>query len=384
MGTKSFDNYADLITFSRASSATYLDSDGVLKTATTNTPRIEYDADGNRLGLLIEEQRTNLVTYSEEFDNAAWGKAGTGGTPAVSVVANQAIAPDGTLTADKLIPGTSAGTHYLQQTVTAYTSACLSLYAKAAEQSKVRLALFNSGIVHEFDLAAGTSSGAGNGTITDVGNGWYRCSVAADGASNTLVQIYTGDNSAGDGSSGIYIWGAQLEQASFPTSYIPTSGSTATRAADVASIPTSDFGYNQREGTVVQEFSTANTYIANENAFSDGTNDNRIMWGLNSNAGRAPYISSGGTNTVALINNSGLASGVQSKLGIAFASNDVASSLDGGAVATDTSATIPSQITILYLGVGAVGSGTFINGHIKSIKYYPRRLSNDQLQELTQ
>ena len=65
MGTKTFDNYADLITFSRASSATYLDSDGVLKTATTNVPRIEYDADGNRLGLLIEEQRTNLLTYSD-------------------------------------------------------------------------------------------------------------------------------------------------------------------------------------------------------------------------------------------------------------------------------------------------------------------------------
>jgi hypothetical protein len=144
-----------------------------------------------------------------------------------------------------------------------------------------------------------------------------------------------------------------------------------------------DFGYNQSAGTVVQEFSTADVFTANENAFSDGTNDNRIMWGLNANTGRAPYISAGGTNTVALINNSGIAGGVPSKLGIAFASNDVASSLDGGAVATDTSATIPTSITTLYLGVGATGTGTQINGHIKSIKYFPRRLTNAQLVDLT-
>ena len=211
MGTKQFDNYADLITFTRASSATYLDSDGVLKTASTNIPRIEYDADGNRLGLLVEEQRVNYARYSEDFTNPFWGKVGTGGSPAVIVTGNQAIAPDGTLSADKLIAGTGVGTHYLQQSVTAYTDATLSVFAKAAEATKVRLALFNSGVVAEFDLSAGTSSGSGTHSIIPVGNGWYRCIVSAVGASNTLIQIYTGDNSAGNGSDGVYIWGAQVE-----------------------------------------------------------------------------------------------------------------------------------------------------------------------------
>jgi hypothetical protein len=189
-------------------------------------------------GVLAEsEARVNYARYSEDFTNAVWGKVGTGGSPAVIVTGNQAIAPDGTLSADKLIAGTGVGTHYLQQSVTAYTDATLSVFAKAAEATKVRLALFNSGVVAEFDLSAGTSSGSGTHSIIPVGNGWYRCIVSAVGASNTLIQIYTGDNSAGNGSDGVYIWGAQLEAAPTPSSYIPTAGSTVTRAAETFLIP---------------------------------------------------------------------------------------------------------------------------------------------------
>jgi len=358
-----------------------------------NVPRVEYDADGNRLGLLVEESRTNLVAYSEDFSQ--W----TGFSDP-----NEILAPDGTLTATKARDnnqGTNAAVTLIEPvTVSTSTTYTYSVFGKKGQLNWMALGVIqfttpNNGRVW-FDLDSGVvgTQGSGlSGAIEEFPNGWYRCSVtfttdAVDTTGQLYIYLCEGDNlflnTNRDGTSDLYVWGAQLEAGSFPTSYIKSnSGSTTTRSADVASIPVADFGYNQSAGTVVQEFSTADVFTANENAFSDGTNDNRIMWGLNANTGRAPYISAGGTNTVALINNSGIAGGVPSKLGIAFASNDVASSLDGGAVATDTSATIPTSITTLYLGVGATGTGTQINGHIKSIKYYPRRLSNAQLVELT-
>ena len=360
-----------------------------------NVPRVEYDADGNRLGLLVEEARTNQFIESEDFVGSAWYSQ-------LVTATQDAVGPDkkansaATITDDN---SGGTGEAYVLESVSSLTTGndyTASVFAKAGSNSWIALkvnALGISGNLAYFDLSNGVLGSVGAGvtaTMEDYGNGWYRCSTTFEAGSDTSgsirIQIAKNDNNKTlnlDGTNSILIFGAQLEAGSFPTSYIKTTGSTATRSADVASIPVADFGYNQSAGTVVQEFSTADVFTANENAFSDGTNDNRIMWGLNANTGRAPYISAGGTNTVALINNSGIAGGVPSKLGIAFASNDVASSLDGGAVATDTSATIPTSITTLYLGVGATGTGTQINGHIKSIKYYPRRLTNAQLQEIT-
>ena len=226
MGTKQFDNYADLITFTRASGATYLDSDGVLKTASTNIPRIEYDADGNRLGLLVEEQRTNIQVYSEEFDNAAWAKANS------SIDSNVIVAPDGNTTADKLVESAATAARYVYKVGGIAVPAgdyCGSVYAKAAERSRLVVALY-SGSNYElvqFDLSAGTivqEATAGIATITSVGNGWYRCSVKRTlGSVTTYLSIgpYINANIGtltggfpsytGDGTSGVYIWGAQLE-----------------------------------------------------------------------------------------------------------------------------------------------------------------------------
>ena len=405
MGTKQFDNYADLITFTRASGATYLDSDGVLKTASTNIPRIEYDADGNRLGLLVEEQRTNLLTYSEEFDNAYWTKSNS------SITANTIVAPDGTLTGEKTVESGSNAAHYLFNTGGLAVSANTyigSVFAKAGERSRLVMGLWNSSLANyqlvQFDLTNGTiiqEAVAGIGNIVSVGNGWYRCSVKRSLGSVTTFLSFgphpnaniagslTGQfsNAAyqGDGYSGIYIWGAQLEVGAFPTSYIPTSGSTATRAADVATIPTSAFGYNASEGTVVVDFEAAetgtnNTALAFSNTVSGSFTDQILIWNAANSNG---YVLANGV-TQAQFGNPTDQNG-QVKISFAFKKNDFAISYDGNSVVTDTSGIMPSNIEVMKIGDWTnSGQRRILNGTIKSIKYYPRRLTNAQLQELTQ
>jgi hypothetical protein len=169
-------------------------------------------------GLLIEEQRTNLVLYSQEFDNAAWGKTGS------TVTANSTVSPDGTINADKLVEAATTGTHSAAQTVTVtnatvYTA---SAYVKAAERTFVGLyastpgqgTIFNltTGAVHGALVSAPTSS-----TIAPVGNGWYRISITYTSTSTgTAPSLYVCDATGafsytGNGTSGIYAWGAQLE-----------------------------------------------------------------------------------------------------------------------------------------------------------------------------
>lgn len=371
MGTKSFDNYADLITFSRASSATYLDSDGLLKTATTNTPRIEYDANGNRLGLLIEEQRTNLLTYSEEFDNADWNVFAT-------LTANQATAPDGNDSAYKMAEDAA---YYIEQrpSVTLGQTYTVSIFCKAVESTTPQIFMTGTSFPNTraiFDLSSGTitSNTAENATITEYPNGWYKLSVTETATatdSTSRIRFFAG---------GTYIWGAQGEAGAFPTSYIPTSGSTATRAADVASIPVSDFGYNQSEGTVVCEVSHFATGAVSAHAafgFDDGSSNNRMWYYQN----KGQWIGSVSGSTTFSVDAIDPSENSATKVGTTYKVNDMTLCVDGTIKGTDTSSAVP---IVNVLGVGKVGaSGTQLNGHIKSIKYYPRRLTNDQLVEIT-
>lgn len=253
------------ITFTRASSATYFDEKGVMRTAPAGVPRIDYaPVTGECNGLLIEEQRTNLLAYSEQFDNAAWPKSNATVTP------NATVAPDGTPTADKLVENTATATHYAYQGITtpANTTYTFSIYAKAAERTRVSVTTrgvgWVSGVVNIFDLTNG-SVVTGAGVVTNVGNGWYRISVTdlTDGTvqfRGLLVSTASGasQNFLGDGTSGIYIWGAQREVGSFPTSYIKTEASQVTRAADDAVMTGTNFSdWANSVGTVLAKYKTA-------------------------------------------------------------------------------------------------------------------------------
>ena len=239
------------VTFTRNSTGTYYDKFGVLRTAAAGVPRIDHDpVTGECRGLLIESAATNLLTYSEQFDNAAWAKINT------SIGADKVASPAGTMTADLLIDTTDNIAHSINQSisVTAGQPYSFSVYAKYSGrylQLVPPSAMVSNGYAN-FDLSTGkiTASG-GSGllvSIADVGNGWWRCSVAVAAAASTstdtpticVVNSPTATRLGlyqGDGASGIYIWGAQIEAGSYPTSYIPTTSTQVTRAADVAKIP---------------------------------------------------------------------------------------------------------------------------------------------------
>ena len=359
MSTRQYDNATDLITFSRASNATYLDSDGLIKTASSNIPRIEYDADGNVLGLLVEESRTNLLPYSEDFSNAAWVKSGS------AVTTSEADAPDGTKSAYEVDLDTG-GTIYETVTVAAVAHT-FSVWLRADEPGQIRLARTNLG---------------SDGTDVNVTTEWKRFDVVIT-PTTTSDGPQVRRNDAGQLSK-VYVWGAQLEAGAFPTSYIPTNGATATRAADDASIPVSAFGYNQSEGTVVVEglrFGTSAVFprIASIN---DGTTSNEIYATIFGSTNQAvTHVVLGGTVETTLSPVT-IGAGLFAKIARSYKNNSSYPAINGVAQAEDTTVSIPSGLSQVNIGQRPA-SAEYLNGYIKSIKYYPRALTAAQLQELT-
>jgi len=182
---------------------------------------------------LVEIPRTNLLLRSEEFNVSPWINIAL-----QSVVSNTEVAPSGTLTAEKIIPNTTNTNHYVQQilTVVSGQTYTFSFFAKKAEYNftSTFISALNIGVA--WDLQNGiASSGA---SIEDYGNGWYRCIVSGVAVSTSAsIRIYVQNSSsgvfAGDGTSGIFIWGAQLEQGVSATEYIPTTSSIRTRFAGI-------------------------------------------------------------------------------------------------------------------------------------------------------
>ena len=354
-------------------------------------PRIEYDADGNVLGLLVEESRTNLFTYSlPTSDGFTVTRA--------SLVTSTVNAPDGNY-AKKLVEDSTAANSHLLSTgavgMSLNTTYTMSWFAKAAERDFIAINIYSGTTSYWtwFDLSNGTVGTATNSPDTFIeyyGDGWYRCGItvttAASGSPNTAAYIAPSDGTLsydGDGTSGIYIWGAQLEAGAFPTSYIPTAGSTATRSADVASIPVADFGYNQSEGSVVVE----GTQYESSNSIS------RFVELYGGGTGSGGYLSLGvyqDSSWIETYNGDVLnlydvkVSGERQKMASGFDSSGNTFCGDGNILGTPSTSSLvnPSSVSLLYVGVHWAGIQQ-LNGHIKSIKYFPRKLTNAQLQELT-
>jgi hypothetical protein len=194
-----------------------------------NVPRLTYQNGGGGCpSLLLEPQRTNVETWSEDFSNVAWTKTNC------SITANTTISPDGTADADKIIENSANGVHFVFNVgATISVAQTLSVYAKADTRTQLALQLGASSVI--YNLSSGTIVSGSGGTITSVGNGWYRCAITTTPA-NTNALIFTangGTNSyQGDGTSGLFIWGAQLESGAYATTYIPTTAASATRVAD--------------------------------------------------------------------------------------------------------------------------------------------------------
>ena len=364
---------------------TFDESDGTLTLFEhpNNIPRVEYDGSGNRLGLLVEESRANLVAYSEDFESSYWTKQSS----VDSVEDGNIAGPDGTLSGTKVT--TNAVAYVTRDTgiySTQNSTVTFSAFLKAGSITTVGLHYAQSlgdGLNDncDFDLSNGTVSSEGSAStakIKYVGNGWYRCSntYTTNGSGTGL-----GVRFVVQGAGTYYVYGAQLEEGSFPTSYIKSnSGSTTTRSADVASIPVADFGYNTAVGSVVAEYNPLNVSEAVNPVFelSSDSTDNRLYsladtikhWFVRFNA----------VTTVEIDLGTPIES-QQNKIAGAYKKDDFAASLNGGAVGTDTAGSM--FVGIEDILIGSLYNNYYLNGHIKSIKYYPRRLTNAQLQEIT-
>ena len=369
-----------------------------LQTAASGEARFDHDPiTGESKGFLIQEQRTNLVTYSEQFDNAAWSKVRS------SITANIVVAPDGTLTGDKLVEDTTAdNTHICQQTVTLASgnAYAFSVYVKAAERELTRLLIQGTpfgGAAQSADFnlvtQVATVSGGGSASIVAVGNGWLKCTLVTISATTTNAvnaQIYVGSGSVtytGDGYSGIYVWGASLEQGSFPTSYIKTEASQVTRSADAASMTGTNFSswYRQDEGTVFFK-STYNSPLTNQYSYtiSNGTGTNRLEQLLVSATSLRSRVVYDGAS-VANLNVSPISSNLPVASAFAYQAGSQAASYNGAAPSTASAAVVLSDLNFINIGSDpGFTANRYFNGHIKKLAYYPKRLSNQTLQALTE
>jgi uncharacterized cupin superfamily protein len=387
-------NFADIVTFTRASTGTYFNSAGTLTTAAINEARFDYNPSTLAAqGLLIEESRTNLALQSEDFATT-WTVTGA------TVSANATSAPSGTTTADKLQEDTSTGSHLVTQNIT-FTAAShtASIFAKKAERDWIRVLFFDGTNTFSafFNLNTGTvgtvTGTSATASIQNVGNGWYRCAVTATasaGSGSFAPRVALADNNssyAGSTGSGIFIWGAQLEVGAFSTSYIPTTTTALTRSADVASVNTLSPWYNATEGTLYGEYqvlavapATAAQYVVE---VSNGTANNAIAFFKRANADVSTRFSvnDGGSNQAFI--NAGTFVATASKVAGSYKANDFAASLNGAAAVTDASGSVPS-VSVMTLGGWSSGTtNSQLNGYLRRITYYPRRLANADLQAIT-
>ena len=362
--------------------------DYIPTTSTINSaPRFDHNpTTGESLGLLVEEARTNLLLRSEEFNNAQWAKTRS------TVTANATTSPTGAVTADKLVEDTTATNNHQLVVIPALGSAVytVSVFAKAAERTQLALRLdIPSTETVIFNLSTGvvvsTSAGV-TSSITPFANGWYRVTatlVSAAALSNVVFQLAVGGSVfyTGDGTSGIYIWGAQLETGAFPTSYIPTTSATVTRAADVASITGSNFSswYNQTEGTVYHQGRTPAT--ANFFSIDDGTSNNRITSYMPSATAPYLFVQAGGAS-IANLTSSAITAGSTFAQSNAYKTADFAMSTNGGTVSTASSGAVP-VVNKMVIGANVSGAAA-VNGTIKRLTFWPTRLSNTVLQQITQ
>ena len=244
----------------RATSATYVGADGLIKTALANVPRLDY-TNGSCPSILVEPQRTNLVLRSEEFDNATWTKIN------LTITANATISPSGTMTADKLVENNTNSPHYTLQSTGSLVvgnTYFVSIYLKDAGRNRGRIRVNGAFAIDvEFNLQNGTVSQA-NAIIQNMGNGWYRVGFSFVANATTMSTVIWLSNSTtgnsgfnytylGDNTSGLFLWGAQLEAGSNATSYIPTVASAATRNADVISKSGISSLIGQTQGTLYCE-----------------------------------------------------------------------------------------------------------------------------------
>jgi hypothetical protein len=373
------------ITFTRTSSATYMGRDGLVKIAPANSARFDHlynstTGEVESLGLLVEEARTNLITYSEDF-----------GTDWVTIVAttntNNSISPDGTLTADQIV-STGGGVYRAGVGIQSNTTYTYSVYVKYVSGNGVLNGIgfekFGDTFVNgrsSFDIINGTivSNGSlvSSSSITPISNGWYRLSVTSTSTNtSTTITNYSTPTT-------FLIWGAQLEQGAFPTSYIPTTTSTVTRTADNASITGSNFSdfYNPSEGTLITNVNLPFRILTGARSFAldDGTTSYMIDLTNTTNSVTLEGLENSSYTNIRTISNS---TSKIMKQATSFNSSNQTISVNGEVTTPSSTSLSISRYKNLRIA-SQVNNSAYLNGYIQQLVYYPTALPSNQLITLT-
>jgi len=345
--------------FARASTATFIGSDGLIQTAAIDQARFDHDPVTLVCnGLLIEESRVNLLAGSQTF-------ATSGGSPNNWVDTN--ITRDGTL-----------------RTSPDGTNNALRITASAANGTVISSAAAGLTALRTFSIFLRRVTGTGNiQYTTNNGSAWFTQAITTSWVRYTFAAT-TATQRVGiriaTAADAIEIWGAQIEGGAFATSYIPTGTTSLTRSADVCSITGANFTgmYNQSEGSLlVNAFTSAN---GDRTVVSSDDNTANEMVRLRTE-GTDPFfrVTDGGSDLVA-IDSGAVVANTAFKLAGAYKINDFASVINGGTVGTDGAGTIP---TVDRMRIGAGQAGNTMCGCIASLRYYKKRLPDAKLQTLT-
>ena len=341
----------------------------------TDTPRIDFTND-TKGHLLLEPQSTNVITYSEDFTQSSWVKLGAGtGTTAI-VTSNYAISPDGTQNASRLQCNLNGGTTTSDQSLiydldATNSTQTISVYMKSNNSQNQTIYFTNTFTGDSRDEALVTTE-------------WQRFTFTHS-TSNYTFSLGLRGNTGSDDTADILIWGAQAEALSYATSYIPTTGATSTRNADVCNNSGSAQDFNSEEGVLYAEIAAlADDQTNRAITLSDGTTDNiaQILYSSGTSNKIRYIIRSGGVGGGNL-DFSSTANSITNynKIALRYKLNDAQAWINGTKLSTDTSTNTPVSLTrvdFLYSGIG-----NSFYGKVRNLQVFTEALTDEQLQKLT-
>lgn len=382
-----------------------------IEVGTSATPYIPTVAakvesiDVESMGLLVEEQRTNFLKGSRSFDSD-WASNDTavGGTYSAQIITNttETLSPDGTNNAAKIIQANNGWQRILQGvSLNTNNRHTFSIFVKRGNSNVCVIEAtgnFNAGGRVQWNFNSETftefaPTNWSNLTYVKYPNGWYCLSgnfLATSSVGTTgAMWFFPGDDYNGlptSPASFTYVYGFQLEEGSFPTSYIPTTTATATRSPDIVSIEGAKFTswFDPLEGTTVVETENTGTrssnfsvpiayrktYSASSNTIEVFQNNGNFYYLVRTDPPQVDHVGFSVTPTVGV--------GSYVKYGFSYKQNDFSYFINN-TLYTDTAGTLPTGLVVAAIGSNG---GTYMNGRIKSIQYYPYRMSDLQLKEL--
>lgn len=391
------------VTFSRASSATYFNASGVLTTASSNVPRFDYKPSTLApLGLLREGQSTNLIQGSNAFTNATyWGMA------FVTPTAGAVTGVDGTASGVQLNDGTTANAHYTtdsSSSVTSGTTYTFSVYAQAGTASWITLGgrgnAFGSPSAAwvAFNLATGAVGNTGNtGPLVSYGiqpinNGWYRCWITAipiaSPSGGAFYIAMTGNTNPSTGqpvytgtSQTVNVQFAQVEALGFPSSYIPTTSSTVTRAVDVVTISAWPGFLGAAGASMVLQFDLLSTSFASSTTlfgYAGTSGFSNTVYSWVDTSGNCWVTDIVATSAVTVENGTIGAAGTTKTLAASVSATGFYGANNGTASSGGTQTGFPNATTIALLDT-PWSTGGSVSGHIKKFAAVPYPMSASQL-----